>query len=823
MKTMFNKSIFTKVISVVLGLVFALLMLPPFVGNVEAAETESNVQSQSKIIVSMGDSYSAGEGVPEFYDQSLSLKEKVQSHDWLAHRSQKSWSGQLTLPAVSGKMANNRNTNWYFVAASGATTEHIQGYFRKDYYKIYDMSVLTGDVYAYKDYENLDPQIKILNNLRNQGKTVDYITLTLGGNDAKFSDVVTEAVVESTITYLNPGGLSQKLNGIWKDFYKSGGIRDKLRKAYQDIAQAAPEAKIIVAGYPKLMDKNGKGIFSKEAAALVNDSVSRFNDEIEMLVNSCKAEGMKICFVSVEEEFDRQGVRNCLNGVMPLRRSEDIDDLVVASSYSMHPNEKGVEIYRSCVQKKIDQLEKDGGKSEWPTMVSSDERDIVLVLDASGSMDGTPMAETKEAANKFITTVLKEDASIGVVSYENSAMRLADFCMNEKYLKNVIQSINAGGGTNIESGLALADEMLSKSKAKKKIVVLMSDGEPNEGKVGDDLIAYAETLRSKGILVYTLGFFNSVSNKSRSQDLMQKIASDGCHFEVDDAQQLVFFFNDIADQIQGTKYIYVRIACPVDVSVTLNGETLSSKNADKAQRTTFGTLTFEENTKQVADSTDNRIKVLRLREGTEYDVHIEGNGTGTMNYSIGLMDNNGEYNDMREFKDVEITPTTKIDTVAEKAKTSVMNIDENGDGEYDEVLKVDGEGYIEEETEEKVEETDLTYIYIICGVVALISLILLIIVIIKIKKPAVARVTVAVEKPDNGKALVQEPTSQHTTPTAPESVPLKQEPPVPPVAPAPTVAFAAQTHCFCKRCGKKMETEAKFCPACGTPNEHSAH
>ncbi len=41
---------------------------------------------------------------------------------------------------------------------------------------------------------------------------------------------------------------------------------------------------------------------------------------------------------------------------------------------------------------------------------------------------------------------------------------------------------------------------------KKKIIVLMSDGEPNEGKTGDELIEFAETIKNEGIYIYTLGF-----------------------------------------------------------------------------------------------------------------------------------------------------------------------------------------------------------------------------------------------------------------------------------------------------------------------------
>ena len=76
---------------------------------------------------------------------------------------------------------------------------------------------------------------------------------------------------------------------------------------------------------------------------------------------------------------------------------------------------------------------------------------------------------------------------------------------------------------------------------------------------------------------------------------MEKIASEGCHYEVSSSEDLVFFFEDVAGQIGGQKYIYVKVACPVDVSVTYKGETLSSAENDQNLRTSFGTLSFREN------------------------------------------------------------------------------------------------------------------------------------------------------------------------------------------------------------------------------------
>lgn len=354
-----------------------------------------------------------------------------------------------------------------------------------------------------------------------------------------------------------------------------------------------------------------------------------------------------------------------------------------------------------------------------PTRTTSDERDIVLVLDVSGSMSGTPITETKKASANFIDTILDEDASIGIVTYDDSSNMLSDFSVDKNALTDAVSNIYDGGGTNIEAGLAEAHAMLNTSGAKKKIIVLMSDGEPNEGKEGDALIAYADEIKNDDIVIYTLGFFESLgSYKSSAQILMEGIASDGCHYEVANADDLVFFFEDMADQINGQKYIYIRIACPVDVSVTYNGETLSSAEDDLTTRTDFGTLTFEENENVTDADEDDRIKVLRLKEGADYDVEIVGTGHGIMDYTIGFMDENGDYSDFRRFEDIKITRRTKIDTVATVSKDSVLNIDEDGDGKYDLKLRADENGYGEE-----VDDSMMVYVAVGGGALLLLLIV----------------------------------------------------------------------------------------------------
>ena len=358
--------------------------------------------------------------------------------------------------------------------------------------------------------------------------------------------------------------------------------------------------------------------------------------------------------------------------------------------------------------------------SSQPKRETSDKRDIVLVLDVSGSMSGTPLEETKKAATKFISTILKEDASIGIVVYDDNAEVLSDFSMDEEKLTGIVSGITDRGSTNIDDGLTKANELLQYSNAEKKIIVLMSDGMPNCGREGDDLIAFADSIKDTGTYIYTLGFFESVGgSKSSAQLLMEGIASDGCHYEVADADDLVFFFGDIADQINGQKFIYVRIACPVDVTVTYLGESLSSSEKDFNDRTSFGSLSLED----IEDS-DDKIKTLRLKEGKDYAIKINGTGRGKMDYTIGYMDDSGEYSDMRNFRNINITRSTVIDTSTKYSDKTILNVDEDGDGKYDLKFRAGANEY--------GELVDYTYIiYIALGVVGAITVLIAVVVIRK--------------------------------------------------------------------------------------------
>ena len=344
-------------------------------------------QDDKLIIVSMGDSFSSGEGIEPFYEQknekgkNRKIEEKVKEADWLAHRSTLSWPGQMEIDGIDGKLAEHRDENWFFVAASGAVTADIENVQTKDYRR--------KDVVGSKD---LEPQKNVFAQFE-KGE-VDYVTITIGGNNVGFSEIITAA---ATSGYRDVNLLSTLLTNAIDGLDGAGGTLEKIENTYKTISEnAGTQAHIVVAGYPKLINEKGAWIFfSEQEATMINNAVVTFNGKIQGLVNQCAKQGMNISFVDVMTAFEGHEAytgNSYINGIILGTKSEELVDKKIneGSNYSIHPNKYGAQAYALCVEEEINKLEKEKNgprkateeelnakamKSSW---LSSDPEDVLL-------------------------------------------------------------------------------------------------------------------------------------------------------------------------------------------------------------------------------------------------------------------------------------------------------------------------------------------------------------------------------------------------------------------------------------------------------------
>lgn len=308
--------------------------------------------------------------------------------------------------------------------------------------------------------------------------------------------------------------------------------------------------------------------------------------------------------------------------------------------------------------------------------------DVVLVLDASGSMEGKPEAQVIKAGKRMLDDINVDGARFGACIYNSELVASSELVSDKAAAIDTIEAMRPSGGTDIGCGLSGGRDLLmaaspDSAENRRKTIVLMSDGLPTSGEDAGQIKKRAEKYRGEGIKVYALGFNLDASGQS----LMRSIASEGCYFNVVDDSELEGFFEDIAAEINGVRYSYIRIACPVAVSVTGDGETLSSVDGGN-RRTSFGTI-------QIEDASDGKrsqveqVKVLRLRADGEYQVEIDGTGSGDMTVECSYMDDGGDYNDRRTFTDVSVNASMKAIVGIDDAEITRMTIDDDGDGLVD--------------------------------------------------------------------------------------------------------------------------------------------
>lgn len=207
-----------------------------------------------------------------------------------------------------------------------------------------------------------------------------------------------------------------------------------------------------------------------------------------------------------------------------------------------------------------------------PMMRLSGEKEgvnVVLVIDNSGSMqaqDFSPnrMTSAKDSAKDFIKQLETKDMA-GVVSFSDST-RIVSFLTNDKdRVIDKISTIKAGGGTAIGDGLAMGVDMVTSVPNKKKLVILLSDGEQTAGQISiDDAIKYAN---SEDVIVYTIGvggkdpvvlgydWFGRPQYAKLDEESLKKIAqsTDGEYFRAEDSLSLKEIYKELPEKIKKEK------------------------------------------------------------------------------------------------------------------------------------------------------------------------------------------------------------------------------------------------------------------------------
>ncbi len=200
--------------------------------------------------------------------------------------------------------------------------------------------------------------------------------------------------------------------------------------------------------------------------------------------------------------------------------------------------------------------------------------DIIITLDISSSMLAEDLKPNRiEAAKRVVEDFIdsRPNDRIGLVIFGGESFTQCPLTTDHAVLKNLFTGIQSGmlaDGTAIGEGLATAVNRIRNSKAKSKVIILLTDGVNNVGAIAPETAG--EIAKTFGIRVYTIGvgtrgmapypfktpFGIQYQNMEVQidEDVLRKIANetDGKYFRATNTAKLKEIYNSI-DKLEKTK------------------------------------------------------------------------------------------------------------------------------------------------------------------------------------------------------------------------------------------------------------------------------
>lgn len=187
---------------------------------------------------------------------------------------------------------------------------------------------------------------------------------------------------------------------------------------------------------------------------------------------------------------------------------------------------------------------------------------MVLVLDRSGSMSGLPIEMAKAAAKATADTLASDDL-IEVIAFDSSPTRVVRMtpAKHRARIQNDIARIQAGGGTEIFSALDAAYQTLTVTRARRKHVILLTDGQAPHNGIRD----LVQAMAAEGITASAVGLGTGID------EVLLRMISDGGGgrlYKVADPQSLPKVFTRETEMVSRNaaveEYFQPKVVSPAD-------------------------------------------------------------------------------------------------------------------------------------------------------------------------------------------------------------------------------------------------------------------
>lgn len=319
----------------------------------------------TNFVVALGDSYSSGEGASaaegaDYYEET-DVYGELDDHLGrnACHRSRLAWSRKAVLKdyttASIGQRADmwQSNMDYQFHACSGAQSENIL-----PYHTVPAGQPKPTNAFGQEGTGQYGEMSQIDKGYLDENTTL--VTMSIGGNDARFSDVVKECIYASGIFECPDSELAGESDDMSVQVPRdiNGRVKQSIRTTVQEIAKRAPNAKIILMGYPKLLEQNGDCItgISDREGIWINDMGGVMSSMLTDLVDNdetgLRASGVKVWYSDPVAAFAGKaicGAPERIHGIV-MDKTESDKPGPGPSNQSFHPKADGTDNYQSSLQ-----------------------------------------------------------------------------------------------------------------------------------------------------------------------------------------------------------------------------------------------------------------------------------------------------------------------------------------------------------------------------------------------------------------------------------------------------------------------------------------
>ncbi|MGB6836181.1 MAG: VWA domain-containing protein [Dehalococcoidia bacterium] len=217
--------------------------------------------------------------------------------------------------------------------------------------------------------------------------------------------------------------------------------------------------------------------------------------------------------------------------------------------------------------------------------------DVLLVVDTSGSMQGTPLEQARAAAERFMDGLGPHDR-VAVLTFGDTVTTVQDFTSNAETVTAVLEDLEATGNTALYQATADSARMAVASASARKAIIFLSDGLDNGGKSRisrEDSLSAAETL---GVPTFVIGLGDQ-TDRSYLSELAE--VTGGRFLETPSPQGLAQLYEDIANFLRGQYVVSIDVTgadlqqpTSVHLEVSIDGATGSAERTLKPPRLPAG-------------------------------------------------------------------------------------------------------------------------------------------------------------------------------------------------------------------------------------------